>query len=82
MLDILKRVQRSINLEPNVTDIMLSQDPVLLAFSYSVEQPNLLMLPMVAEGKEALGSMGNDIPLACMVTRLASSTTTSELFAQ
>jgi len=67
--DILKRVRRSNHLEPSVTDVTLSQDPVLLAFGYSVEQLNLLMLPMVAEGKEALGSMGNDIPLACMATQ-------------
>lgn len=67
--NILKRVQRSTNIGPTVTEVTLSQDPVLLAFGYSVEQLNLLVLPMVAEGKEALGSMGNDAPLACMATQ-------------
>jgi glutamate synthase (NADH) len=66
---IMKRVQRTINIEPVIDDSPLSQDPVLLAFGYSVEQLNLLMLPMVSEGKEALGSMGNDAPLACMAVQ-------------
>jgi glutamate synthase (NADPH/NADH) len=67
--NILKRVRRSVNIDPVIDDTPLSSDPVLLAFGYSVEQLNLLMLPMVAEGKEALGSMGNDAPLACMATQ-------------
>ncbi|PWN39322.1 putative glutamate synthase [Ceraceosorus guamensis] len=46
----------------------LSNDPKLLAFGYTAEQISLLMLPMGAEGKEPLGSMGNDAPLACMTT--------------
>ncbi|ODQ81455.1 hypothetical protein BABINDRAFT_159742 [Babjeviella inositovora NRRL Y-12698] len=40
-------------------------NPNLLAFAYSLEQLSLLLAPM-AEGKEALGSMGNDGPLACL----------------
>lgn len=67
--NILKRVQRSTNIDPVISEAPLSQDPVLLSFGYTVEQLNLLMLPMVAEGKEALGSMGNDAPLACMATQ-------------
>ncbi|KAL1914692.1 uncharacterized protein VTP21DRAFT_8103 [Calcarisporiella thermophila] len=47
----------------------ISQDPRLRAFGYTFEQLNLLMLPMADEGKEALGSMGNDAPLACMATQ-------------
>ncbi|KIK16523.1 hypothetical protein PISMIDRAFT_15782 [Pisolithus microcarpus 441] len=40
-----------------------SVDSKLLAFGYTVK----LMLPMVENGKEALGSMGNGAPLAAMV---------------
>ena len=40
-----------------------------MAFGYTIEQLHLLMLPMVNEGKESLGSMGNDAPLACMATQ-------------
>lgn len=67
--NILKKVQRQIDISPVIDDAPLSTDPTLLAFGYSVEQLNLLMLPMINEGKEALGSMGNDAPLACMATQ-------------
>ncbi|TRM62719.1 hypothetical protein BD626DRAFT_498227 [Schizophyllum amplum] len=67
---IVKRVRRSrIALEPVLDDAPLSTDPKLLAFGFTVEQLNLLMLPMVTDGKEALGSMGNDAPLAAMGTQ-------------
>ena len=66
-------VKRSIrggaHLEPILDDYTLSTDPKLLAFGYTVEQLSLLILPMVSDGKEALGSMGNDAPLACMATQ-------------
>ncbi|KAE8220612.1 hypothetical protein CF319_g5887 [Tilletia indica] len=51
---------------PKIDDEKLSTDPKLLAFGYTVEQISLLMLPMVSDAKEALGSMGNDAPLACV----------------
>lgn len=41
-------------------------DPRLQAFGYSFEQVGLLLGPMAADSKEALGSMGNDAPLACL----------------
>lgn len=64
---IIKRVRRSnIHLEPTLDDHPLSTDPNLLAFGFTAEQLTLLMLPMVTDGKEALGSMGNDAPLAAM----------------
>ncbi|CAG8526130.1 4615_t:CDS:10 [Ambispora gerdemannii] len=44
----------------------IAEDPRLKVFGYTVEQLNLLMLPMINEGKEALGSMGNDAPLSCL----------------
>lgn len=68
--NILKRVKRSnVRIGPELNDIPLSSDPMLLAFGFTVEQLSLLVLPMLSEGKEALGSMGNDIPLACMATQ-------------
>lgn len=38
----------------------------LPAFGWTFETINMLVKPMVTEGKEALGSMGNDAPLACL----------------
>ncbi|KIY43623.1 NADPH-dependent glutamate synthase [Fistulina hepatica ATCC 64428] len=67
---IMSRVQRgNISLQPVLDDSPLASDPKLLAFGYTVEQLNLLLLPMVANGKEALGSMGNDAPLAVVATQ-------------
>ncbi len=45
--------------EPSIDHDSLSTDPKLLAFGYTAEQLNLLMLRMFSDGK-ALGSMGND----------------------
>ena len=67
--NIVKRVERTKPIEIEIDPQPLSTDPRLLAFGYTVEQLNLLMLPMVSDGKEALGSMGNDTPLACMSTQ-------------
>ncbi|EPQ58378.1 NADPH-dependent glutamate synthase [Gloeophyllum trabeum ATCC 11539] len=67
--NIVKRVERSVNIKAKPDDYSLSEDPKLQAFGYTVEQLNLLMLPMVADGKEPLGSMGNDAALACMATQ-------------
>lgn len=68
--NIVKRVRRShTRLEPVLDDAPLSVDPKLLAFGFTVEQLSLLVLPMLSEGKEALGSMGNDAPLAAMATQ-------------
>ncbi|XP_017430016.1 glutamate synthase [NADH], amyloplastic isoform X2 [Vigna angularis] len=41
----------------------------LKAFGYSVESLEMLLLPMAKDGVEALGSMGNDTPLAVMSNR-------------
>ncbi|XP_022735942.1 glutamate synthase [NADH], amyloplastic isoform X2 [Durio zibethinus] len=38
----------------------------LKAFGYTVEALEMLLLPMAKDGTEALGSMGNDTPLAVM----------------
>ncbi|KIJ44237.1 hypothetical protein M422DRAFT_252247 [Sphaerobolus stellatus SS14] len=69
MPNIVKRVKRTKDVAPVIDDTSLSTDPVLLAFGYTVEQLSLLMLPMVSNGKESLGSMGNDAPLACMAVQ-------------
>ncbi|KAJ3394182.1 glutamate synthase [NADH] [Entophlyctis sp. JEL0112] len=42
------------------------QDPRLKAFGLDMEQLNMILIPMFLDGKEALGSMGIDIPLACL----------------
>ncbi|CAJ0831468.1 16438_t:CDS:2 [Entrophospora sp. SA101] len=47
----------------------IADDPRLKAFGYTIEQLNLIISPMSSEGKEALGSMGNDAPLACLSTQ-------------
>ncbi|KAI7863956.1 hypothetical protein BDF14DRAFT_1838900 [Spinellus fusiger] len=47
-------------------DTSVQTDPRLKAFGYTLEQLNLIMVPMASTGKEALGSMGNDTALACL----------------
>jgi glutamate synthase (NADH) len=44
----------------------IQEDPMLRAFGYSFEQVSLILGPMASDEKEALGSMGNDAPLACL----------------
>ncbi|KAH8864826.1 glutamate synthase [NADPH] [Schistosoma japonicum] len=53
--------KRISTLEPSVVD-----DRRLPLFGYNPENINLLILPMLKTSKEALGSMGNDAPLACL----------------
>ncbi|KAL7287833.1 hypothetical protein TKK_0017905 [Trichogramma kaykai] len=43
-----------------------SGDKRIALFGYTLETINLLLLPMIQTKKEALGSMGNDAPLACL----------------
>ncbi|AMD19597.1 HCL554Wp [Eremothecium sinecaudum] len=50
----------------NSSSFKVQQDPRLLALGYTYEQVSLLLVPMALTGKEALGSMGNDAPLACL----------------
>lgn len=57
---------RGIELTYKLNDIRVQADPMLKAFGYSFEQVSLLLGPMAADSKEALGSMGNDAPLACL----------------
>ncbi|KAI0974848.1 glutamate synthase [Xylaria arbuscula] len=58
--------QHKIDLAPKPDSTPLQQDPLLLAFGYTHEQVSLLLAPMASDEKEALGSMGNDAPLACL----------------
>ncbi|KAI8451919.1 hypothetical protein BY996DRAFT_4585261, partial [Phakopsora pachyrhizi] len=46
-----------VSLAECLDDFRISEDPKLLAFGYTFEQLELLMRPMVTNGKEALGSM-------------------------
>ncbi|KAK0097828.1 hypothetical protein PV326_013412 [Microctonus aethiopoides] len=41
-------------------------DKRLQLYAYTIETVNLLIIPMLQTKKEALGSMGNDAPLACL----------------
>ncbi|XP_067129509.1 uncharacterized protein [Centruroides vittatus] len=49
---------------PNHCSIL--QDRRLVLFGYTIETINILLMPMIKNRKEALGSMGNDTPLACL----------------
>ncbi|XP_045534417.1 glutamate synthase [NADH], amyloplastic [Papilio machaon] len=41
-------------------------DRRLALYGYTLEAINMLLVPMIQNKKEALGSMGNDAPLACL----------------
>lgn len=41
-------------------------DPRLSMYNYTTETVHMLLMPMIKNKKEALGSMGNDAPLACL----------------
>ncbi|KAH6848344.1 hypothetical protein B0I37DRAFT_162063 [Chaetomium sp. MPI-CAGE-AT-0009] len=57
---------KGIDLAAKPSETKLQQDPMLQAFGYTFEQVSLLLAPMASDEKEALGSMGNDAPLACL----------------
>ncbi|KAK9467205.1 hypothetical protein V1512DRAFT_262194 [Lipomyces arxii] len=64
---ILDKVTSQLNIQPKISyEVTVQSDPRLLAFGYTFEQVSLLLAPMAADSKEALGSMGNDGPLACL----------------
>lgn len=51
----------------NKSDIFLvEEDRRLPLFGYNIETLSMLLLPMISNRKESLGSMGNDAPLACL----------------
>jgi len=59
-------LSKKIDLDYKLNDETIQDDVRLRAFGYSFEQVSLLLGPMAADSKEALGSMGNDAPLACL----------------
>ena len=59
-------LEKGTNLSSPLTETKVQEDPRIRAFGYSFEQVSLLLGPMAADSKEALGSMGNDAPLACL----------------
>ena len=61
-----KLSEKGANLGFTLSETRVQEDPRLKAFGYSLEQVSLLLGPMAADSKEALGSMGNDAPLACL----------------
>ncbi|CAG8497102.1 530_t:CDS:2 [Paraglomus occultum] len=68
--DVIHRIKITGNgIDVNLDSLTIAEDPRLPAFGYTIEQLNLLILPMVSSGKEALGSMGNDAPLACLASQ-------------
>lgn len=63
---VLETVGKSIDVAAKPDASRLQEDPLLLSFGYTHEQVSLLLAPMASDEKEALGSMGNDAPLACL----------------
>jgi len=61
-----KLAAKGLDLSLELTSHTVQDDPRFKAFGYSLEQVTLLLAPMAADSKEALGSMGNDAPLACL----------------
>lgn len=67
MKDLCDRISKSqTSLTPKIDENSIQKDPRLIAFGYTFEQINMLLAPMAQDGKEALGSMGNDTGLACL----------------
>lgn len=64
-----KLEDKGVDLTQVITSTKVQEDPRLKAFGYSLEQVTLLLAPMAADSKEALGSMGNDAPLACLAAQ-------------
>ncbi|PGH06352.1 hypothetical protein AJ80_08186 [Polytolypa hystricis UAMH7299] len=61
-----KLIDQKVDLSYKVDDSTVQGDVRLKAFGYTFEQVSLILGPMAADSKEALGSMGNDAPLACL----------------
>ncbi|OAL26863.1 hypothetical protein AYO20_09896 [Fonsecaea nubica] len=66
MPQVYEAISKEVDLNYKLTESTIQEDPRLRAFGYSFEQVSLLLGPMAADSKEALGSMGNDAPLACL----------------
>ena len=66
MPEVYESLAKELDLSNKLNDVNIQADPLLRTFGYSFEQVSLLLGPMAADSKEALGSMGNDAPLACL----------------
>jgi len=64
--NVVEDVSKKQDLGWTLSEHSIQEDPLLRVFGYSFEQVSLLLGPMAADSKEALGSMGNDTPLACL----------------
>ncbi len=62
-LDQIEPEERDLKAEPVSSESMLDRQQ---AFGYSQEDLKFLLAPMAANGEEAIGSMGNDSPLAVL----------------
>lgn len=68
MPELMERAHRKgLSLTPNFDrTTSVQKEARLKAFGYTYEQISIVLGPMAAEHKEALGSMGNDAGLACL----------------
>ena len=62
----LEQLTKNIPIESNIPSTCVLDNERLLANGFTFELIGLLLAPMALTGKEALGSMGNDAPLACL----------------
>jgi glutamate synthase domain-containing protein 2/glutamate synthase domain-containing protein 1/glutamate synthase domain-containing protein 3 len=69
----LKEQQVTLDQLPEPSRMIASNPETLLrrqrAYGYSEEDLRILLAPMAAKGEEPVGSMGNDVPLACLSDR-------------
>lgn len=69
MTELYEKIEKNLGLHILNTQLdssKVQEDPRLIANGYTFEQVSLLLAPMAGDGKEALGSMGNDTALACL----------------
>ncbi len=69
----LEKQQVTMEMLPEPTRVIASNHETLQrrqrAFGYSEEDLRILLAPMAAHGQEPIGSMGTDVPLACLSDR-------------
>ena len=71
--DWLKEQQVTLDVLPEPSRVIASNPETLLrrqrAYGYSEEDLRILLAPMAVKGEEPIGSMGTDVPLACLSDR-------------
>ncbi|KAI3653347.1 hypothetical protein MP228_001294 [Amoeboaphelidium protococcarum] len=60
------KLSDSVLMQNSIDSTSVQSDARLKAFGFSIEQLNMVFVPMIKDGKEPLGSMGIDVPLACL----------------